>query len=62
MLRRCEKALKRVAEFQLDDKSDERELTLAYASMLVLLPFWGFCSGIIAVTLTACLMQLSFPN
>jgi SHS family lactate transporter-like MFS transporter len=34
-----------------------RELMLASAAMLVLLPFWGFCSGIIAVTVTAFLMQ-----
>lgn len=34
-----------------------RELMLASAGMLVLLPFWGFCSGVIAVTVTAFLMQ-----
>ncbi len=34
-----------------------RELVLASAGMLVLLPFWGFCSGIVAVTVTAFLMQ-----
>jgi SHS family lactate transporter-like MFS transporter len=34
-----------------------RELILASAAMLVLMPFWGLCSSLIAVTVTAFFMQ-----
>ncbi len=34
-----------------------RELVLASALMLVLMPFWGLCTGLVALTVTAFLMQ-----
>jgi len=33
------------------------QLVLASAAMLVLMPFWGLCSGVVAVTVTAFFMQ-----